>query len=131
MAQKEFIVVYGIDVATMREAKEKLQTGARLLMQHAQYFDGKIIECDRVVVFGDAPDIVAAYEKAGIPIEVCANLSDDDQDNDGLTIETPEDIDKLNKPDVIEYLAAHGVKDAEGKVGELREQLKALMFTDL
>lgn len=43
---------------------------------------------------------------------------------------TRETIDKMKKPDVKEYLAAHGLSDADGSVAELREELKRIMFMD-
>ena len=43
---------------------------------------------------------------------------------------TRKTIDKMKKADVQEYLAAHGVTDATGNVGDLRKQLKQVMFVD-
>lgn len=46
--------------------------------------------------------------------------------------ESPDDVAKLKKPDVIELLEAHGAEfDPTAKVGELRDQLSAVMFTGL
>ncbi|WP_353338576.1 hypothetical protein [Pelagimonas sp. KU-00592-HH] len=42
-----------------------------------------------------------------------------------------EDVDKLLKSDLVNFLKGHGVEDPKGKVPELREQLKAIMFTNL
>jgi len=43
----------------------------------------------------------------------------------------PDDIDQMGKGDVREYLEAHGVDDIPGKVGEMRDLLKQVMFADL
>jgi hypothetical protein len=44
---------------------------------------------------------------------------------------TREEIAKMPKADLIEWLAAHGADNPEGKVSELREQLTAIMYADL
>lgn len=43
---------------------------------------------------------------------------------------TPDDIDKMPRRDVVEMLAAHGVDGATGKVADLRNWLKRVMFVD-
>lgn len=43
---------------------------------------------------------------------------------------TREDIAKMPKAEVIEYLAAHGVDAPEGKLDDLRAQLVAIMFIE-
>lgn len=45
--------------------------------------------------------------------------------------QSPDDIDQLGKADVREYLEAHGVDEIPGKVGEMRDLLKQVMFPDL
>jgi len=45
--------------------------------------------------------------------------------------ENPEDIDELKKADLVELLKAHGDDKPEGKVSELKAQLKAVMFSGL
>lgn len=46
--------------------------------------------------------------------------------------QSPEDVAKLKKPDVIELLEAHEAEfDPTAKVGDLRDQLSGLMFTGL
>lgn len=42
-----------------------------------------------------------------------------------------EDIDKMPKAEVVEWLEAHGVEEAEGKVGDLRAMLIQTLFADL
>ena len=42
---------------------------------------------------------------------------------------TREDIASMKKADVAELLDAHGV-EADGKIGEMRERLEAVMFVD-
>ena len=44
---------------------------------------------------------------------------------------TPEGIEKLKKPDLIELLKAHGVEKPEGKVDDMKARLKSVMFVDL
>lgn len=44
---------------------------------------------------------------------------------------TREDIDKMPRKEVIEHLEAHGVEGATGKVSDLRNWLKQIMFVDL
>lgn len=44
---------------------------------------------------------------------------------------TRDDIDKMPRAEVVEMLAAHGVEGATGKVADLREWLKRVMFVDL
>nr|WP_309504292.1 hypothetical protein [uncultured Roseovarius sp.] len=41
---------------------------------------------------------------------------------------TPESIDTMKRADVIELLEAHGVEGATGKIGDLRNWLKRVMF---
>jgi hypothetical protein len=41
---------------------------------------------------------------------------------------TRESIEKMKKKEVVELLEAHGVSDASGSVGELREKLTEIMF---
>ena len=52
----------------------------------------------------------------------------DDTDAAGIP-ETPADIDKLKKDDLVALLKAHGAEDPQGKVPELRDALKQVMFT--
>ena len=42
-----------------------------------------------------------------------------------------DDIDQMSKGDVREYLEAHGVDDIPGKVGEMRDMLKQVMFAGI
>ena len=44
---------------------------------------------------------------------------------------SPDDIDQMSKGEVREYLEAHGVAEMPNKVGEMRDMLKQVMFTDL
>lgn len=39
-----------------------------------------------------------------------------------------DDIDRMPKAEVKEWLEAHGVEGAKGRIDEMREQLKAAMF---
>ncbi len=45
--------------------------------------------------------------------------------------ETPEDIDALERDDVIALLKGHGVEKPKGKIGNLKADLKKIMFTSL
>lgn len=40
------------------------------------------------------------------------------------------DIDSMKKVEVVEMLEAHGVENPQGKVGELREVLRTIMFVE-
>ncbi|MAM60857.1 hypothetical protein [Maritimibacter sp. UBA3975] len=44
---------------------------------------------------------------------------------------TREDIDKMPRKEVVDHLEAHGVEGATGKVSDLRNWLKQIMFVDL
>ncbi|MEO1108268.1 MAG: hypothetical protein AAFX90_10130 [Pseudomonadota bacterium] len=41
---------------------------------------------------------------------------------------SPEDVDALERDDVVELLKAHGVESPKGKVDELKAALKQVMF---
>lgn len=65
------------------------------------------------IVNADDPRATATLEPAAIP-------------------QSPEDVAKLKKPDVIELLEAHGAEfDPTAKVGDLRGQLSGVMFASL
>lgn len=44
--------------------------------------------------------------------------------------QTPEVITMMTKAEVVGWLKAHGVENPEGKVGDLRKQLTAIMFVE-
>lgn len=44
---------------------------------------------------------------------------------------TPDDIDQMSRKDVVEMLEAHGVEGATGKVADLRNWLKQVMFVSI
>lgn len=48
----------------------------------------------------------------------------------GNVPQTPEVITMMPKAEVIGWLKAHGVEKPEGKVGDLRKQLIAIMFVE-
>ena len=43
---------------------------------------------------------------------------------------TRDDIAKMNRKDVVDLLAAHGVEGATGKVGDLRKWLEKIIFME-
>ena len=60
----------------------------------------------------------AAYAPAGAVVEAAAKPERI----------TPEDIDTMPRKDVIDLLEMHGVEGATGKVADLRNWLKKVMF---
>ncbi len=44
---------------------------------------------------------------------------------------TREEIAKMPKPDLLEWLKAHGVEEPKGQVKDLRKRLTSIMFVDL
>lgn len=57
------VVVYGQDAQKMKEAAKDA------VYQNPFYFD-KALDCDKVILIGEYPDVESAYKAAGVLIEV-------------------------------------------------------------
>lgn len=96
--------------------------------RNPEYFGAPTPDVEHVVVVGDWPEVIAAYEAQGTTVERIEALPGADSAADDLT---REGIAKMAKADVLELLAAHGVTaDAGAKVADLRAQLISVMFVE-
>lgn len=56
-----FYVIYGEDSAKIKAAIDSLPPKSKRLCQKSSYFDGVIIECDKVIVTCGNKQIIEAY----------------------------------------------------------------------
>lgn len=95
-----------------------------------------------VIVMGDWPAVVAAYEAQGarvhvLPADVTPRLPVDLEPPPAGLLEgagalpTRESIAKMPKAEVIEWLEAHGVEKPQGPVADLRAKLTGIMFVEV
>ncbi|MFY0682611.1 MAG: hypothetical protein JXR13_18710 [Thalassovita sp.] len=77
-------------------------------------------DAKEVVVGAEFPMIAAHYKKVGAKVTVQGGIP-----------ETPEEVAKLKKTEVVDLLKAHGVEAPAGSVDELREQLANILFVNL
>ena len=75
------------------------------------------------------PERKAELQAAGYKIRDAAYAPKEDaKPVDGIT---REDIDAMRRAEVVDLLAAHGVEGATGKVADLRNWLKKIMFVEI
>ena len=74
---------------------------------------------DSGVVADVHPDMVDDYRSGGYQIV---------SGQDAPALPTRDEIAKMKKPQVVEWLEAHGVESPKGAVADLREALAEIMF---